>query len=85
MLGLPLHVAFLRGAPVEVVTALLEAYPDTTTIHCLKHLPCHSARCYGISSEGMKMLLRCNADAADVINNFLQTPFPSLCYCQKIS
>jgi hypothetical protein len=78
MLGLPLHVAFRRGAPVEVVTALLEAYPDATTIRCLKHLPCHLACCFGISSEGMKMLLRCNANAADEINNFLQTPFPCL-------
>jgi hypothetical protein len=75
----PLHVAFRRGAPVEVVTALLEAYPDAMTIrNYYKHLPYHSACCYGISSEGMKMLLRCNPDAADVIKKFLQTPFPCL-------
>jgi hypothetical protein len=79
MEGSPLHVAFRRGAPVEVVTALLEAYPDATTIrNYYKHLPCHSACCYGISSQGMKMLLRCNPDAADAITNFLQTPFPCL-------
>jgi hypothetical protein len=29
---LPLHVAIRMGAPVEVVTALLEAYPDAMTI-----------------------------------------------------
>jgi hypothetical protein len=61
---LPLHVAILWGAPVEVVTALLEAYPDATTIPThIKYLPCHLACCYGISSEGMKMLLRCNPGA----------------------
>jgi hypothetical protein len=32
VLDLPLDVAIRRGAPVEVVTALLEAYPDAMTI-----------------------------------------------------
>jgi hypothetical protein len=60
----PLHVAIQGGAPVEVVTALLEAYPDATTIrNYYNDLPCHSACYWGISSEGMKMLLRCNPDA----------------------
>jgi hypothetical protein len=69
--GLPLHLAIRWGAPVAVVTALLEAYPDAATIgngyNCLP--PCHLACCYGISSEGMKMLLRCNPYAADVAYN----------------
>jgi hypothetical protein len=73
--GLPLRAAICRGAPVEVVTALLEAYPDATTIgNFCDSLPCHSACCWGISSEGMKMLLRCNPDAVDVTNNEGQTP-----------
>jgi hypothetical protein len=68
-IGLPLHVALRRGAPVEVVTALLEAYPDATTIqNGYNNLPCHVACYYGISSEGMKMLLRCNPNAAGEIN-----------------
>jgi hypothetical protein len=76
---LPLHVACRKGAPVEVVTALLEAYPDATTIrNCLKQLPCHVACLYGISSEGMKMLLRCNPDAADAINQYGNTPMHCL-------
>jgi hypothetical protein len=67
--GLPLHVAIGGGAPVEVVTALLEAYPNATTIrNYYNYLPCHFACAYGISSEGMKMLLRCNPDAADAID-----------------
>jgi hypothetical protein len=71
----PLHVAIRRGAPVEVVTALLEAYPDATTIgdhH--NELPCHLACRYGMSSEGMKMLLRCNPDATEAIKIDGQTP-----------
>jgi hypothetical protein len=64
MEGLPLYSAIRMGAPAEVVTALLEAYPDATTIrnHC-NNLPYHYACYHGISSEGMKMLLRCNPDA----------------------
>jgi hypothetical protein len=77
--GLPLHVACRKGAPVEVVTALLEAYPDATTIrNDYSDLPCHYAYCYGISSEGMKMLLRCNPDAADVTNHCGRTPMQCL-------
>jgi hypothetical protein len=69
ILGLPLNVAIGVGAPIEVVTALLEAYPDATTIQDRhNNLPCHFA-CYdGISSEGMKMLLRYNADIAGMAN-----------------
>jgi hypothetical protein len=67
--GSPLNVAIRWGAPIAVVTALLEAYPDATTIQNYhKRLPCYSACFYGISSEGMKMLLRCNPDAVDVSN-----------------
>jgi hypothetical protein len=77
--GSPLNVAIRRGAPVEVVTALLEAYPDATTIrNYYNDLPCHSACCWGISSEGMKMLLRCNPDAAGVINDCGRTPMQFL-------
>jgi hypothetical protein len=76
---LPLHVAIRWGAPVEVVTALLEAYPDATTIRDQNNgLPCHFACYWGISSEGMKMLLRCNPDAAAVINNCGLTPVQCL-------
>jgi hypothetical protein len=75
MLGYPLNTAFHRGAPAEVVTALLEAYPDATTIrNHYNNLPCHFACCYGISSEGMKMLLRCNPDAAGVVDSGGMTP-----------
>jgi hypothetical protein len=71
----PLHDAIRSGAPAEVVTALLEAYPDATTIqNRYNHLPCHLACCWGISSEGMKMLLRCNPDAANVIAVCGRTP-----------
>jgi ankyrin repeat protein len=63
MRGLPLHVAYREGAPIEVLTALLEAYPDATKSNASNSLPCHTACYYGTSSEGMKMLLRCNPDA----------------------
>ncbi len=80
--GLPLSVAIRGGAPVEVVTALLEAYPDATTIRNYhKHLSCHYACYYGISSEGMKMLLRCNPDAAGVITDYGRTPMQILNAC----
>ena len=73
--GLPLHFAFYAGAPLEVLIALLEAYPDATTIPTFsKNLPCHSACSFGISSEGMKMLLRCNPDAASMMNDRSETP-----------
>jgi hypothetical protein len=63
------------GAPVEVVTALLEAYPDATTIGNRYNLsPCHMGSYVGISSEGMKMLLRCSSNAAAVIDNDSRTP-----------
>jgi hypothetical protein len=82
-LGSPLNVAIDTGAPVEVVTALLEAYPDAPTIPTYNnYLPCHFACCYGISSEGMKMLLRCNPDAADAITNSNRTPMQYLNACQ---
>jgi ankyrin repeat protein len=81
--GLPLHTAIHRGAPVEVVTALLEAYPDATTIGDYDNdLPCHFACNYGISSAGMKMLLRCNPDAVDMINNDVWTPMQHLNQCK---
>jgi ankyrin repeat protein len=77
-----LHVAIRNGAPVEVVTALLEAYPDAPTIrNRYNNLPCHLACYAGISSEGMKMLLRCNPEAVDVINNFFMTPMQCLNVC----
>jgi hypothetical protein len=73
--GLPLNVAIERGAPVAVVTALLEAYPDAATIrNSYNDSPCHSACYYGIPSEGMKMLLRCNPDSAGVIGYCERTP-----------
>jgi hypothetical protein len=82
MLDLPLHVAIRLGAPVEVATALVEAYPDATKIRNRhNNLPCHSACCHGISSEGMKMLLRCNPDAAGVINHIEETPMGCLNTC----
>jgi hypothetical protein len=75
----PLHVALRLGAPVEVVTALLEAYPDATTIgDRYNNLPCHFACCFGISSGGMKMLLRCNPDATDAIDIDGETPMQCL-------
>jgi hypothetical protein len=80
--GVLLNVAFRSGAPVEVVTALLEAYPEATTIRNLNnYLPCHLACLYGISSEGMKMLLRCNPDAVDVITNCGRTLMQCLNQC----
>jgi hypothetical protein len=76
---LPLRAAISRGAPVEVVTALLEAYPDATTIgDRFNYLPCHFACGHGISSEGMKMLLRCSPDAVAAINDYGQTPMQLL-------
>jgi hypothetical protein len=79
VLDLPLNVAFREGAPVTVVTALLEAYPDATTIRdSWKILPYHLACLYGISSEGMKMLLRCNPDGVDVANISGKTPMQCL-------
>jgi hypothetical protein len=81
--GLPLHVAISNGAPVEVVTALLEAYPDATTIRNRNSsLPCKLACLYGISSEGMKMLLRCNPDAANVANSGGNTPMTYIHFYQ---
>jgi hypothetical protein len=78
-----LSVAIEGGAPVEVVTALLEAYPDATTIgDAYNYLPCHSACSYGISSEGMKMLLRCNPDTAGVVNIGGMTPIQCLNACK---
>jgi hypothetical protein len=82
MLDPPLHVAIRSSAPVEVVTALLEAYPDATTIRNDNNdLPCHSACYAGISSEGMKMLLRCNPDAAGEINIDGKIPMQCLNAC----
>jgi hypothetical protein len=77
--GMPLNIAILGGAPVEVVTALLEAYPDATTIrNDYNNLPCHLASSHGISSEGMKMLLRCNPKAAGEITDYGHTPIQCL-------
>jgi hypothetical protein len=78
----PLIVAILTGAPAEVVSALLEAYSDAATIrNSSNYLPCHLACCHGISSEGMKMLLRCNPDAVDVISIDGRTPMQYLNVC----
>jgi hypothetical protein len=75
----PLNAAIRRGAPVAVVTALLEAYPDATTIQSrYNDLPCHLACWYGISSDGMKMLLRCNPDATDAIDSDGEAPMQCL-------
>jgi hypothetical protein len=77
--GSMLRRAILMGAPLAVVTALLEAYPDATTIPIHNNYsPCHSACIWGISSEGMKMLLRCNPDAAGVITDNGRTPMQCL-------
>jgi hypothetical protein len=73
--GLPLHVACHTGAPIEVVTALLEAYPDaTSTGNALNNLPCQTACFLGVSSEGMKILLRCNPHAASAMDIYGLTP-----------
>jgi hypothetical protein len=70
----PLHAAYHTGAPIEVVTALLEAYPDATnTRNAWNNRPCHTACSWGVSSEGMKVLLRCNPDAASAVNQFCET------------
>jgi hypothetical protein len=75
----PLHIAIRKGAPVEVVTALLEAYPDAATIRDFNYyLPCHFGCYRGISSEGMKMLLRCNPDAVDSATDIGRTPMQCL-------
>jgi hypothetical protein len=75
----PLNVAIEEGAPVEEVTALLEAYPDAATRRNIyNNLPHHYACCFGISSEGMKMLLRCSPDAVPVIANSGMTPMQCL-------
>jgi hypothetical protein len=80
--GSSLNVAIREGAPVEVVTALLEAYPNAVTIPTHdNYLPCHLACLYGISSEGMKMLLRCNPGATGVINDYGETPTQCLNSC----
>jgi ankyrin repeat protein len=80
---LPLHVALYAGAPIEVVAALLEAYPDATkTRNYIGNLPCHYAYKFGTSSEGMKMLLRCNPDAASVRNDRGETPMNCIKYRQ---
>jgi hypothetical protein len=80
---LPLHFAFCRAAPVEVLIALLEAYPDATkTRNDVNNLPCHIACSCGVSSEGMKMLLRCNSDVADVMNNRRKTPINIMNECK---
>jgi hypothetical protein len=81
--GSPLNGAFRMGAPVAVVTALLEAYPDAATIRDQhNYLPCYFACGYGISSEGMKMLLRCNPGATGVVNSSGMTPMHYLNACQ---
>jgi hypothetical protein len=77
-----LHFAFFVGAPVKALMALLEAYPDATPIPMFKNnLPCHSACSFGISPEAMKMLLRCNPDAASVMNDRSETPLECLDMC----
>jgi hypothetical protein len=79
MQDLPLHVAYRRGVPIEVVTALLEAYPDATkTRNAYGNLPCHTFCFDGTSSEAMKMLLRCNPDAAYAMNDRCETPLKCL-------
>jgi hypothetical protein len=83
MQDLPLVIAIEGGAPVEVVTALLEAYPDATTIpNHHNELPHHFACFYGTSSEGMKMLLRCNPNATDVASSGGMTPMQHLKLCR---
>jgi hypothetical protein len=78
--GLPLGAAIRVGAPVEVVTALLEAYPDAPTIeNHTTHSPCHLACVHGMSSEGMKMLLRCSPYAAGETNNAYRACTPLQC------
>jgi hypothetical protein len=81
--SLPLHVASIIGVPIEVLIALLEAYPDATkTSNANNHLPCHTACIFGTSNEGMKMLLRCNPDAADAMNQRGQTPIQWINNCR---
>jgi hypothetical protein len=81
--GRGLHIALYAGAPIEVVAALLEAYPDATrTKNYIDNLPCHIACIFGTSSEGMKMLLRCNPDAASVRNDRGETPMNCIKYRQ---
>jgi hypothetical protein len=79
MLDSPLHVAIGGGAPIEVVIALLEAYSDAATIPKRNnYLPSQYACYAGISSEGMKMLLRCNPDVGTETSNSGQTPMQFL-------
>ena len=73
---LPLHRAVVRDAPVEVVRALLDAYPEGAgmTDNMFGCLPLHNAAERAPVVEVVRALLDAHPRAANIQDNFGNTP-----------
>jgi hypothetical protein len=77
---LPIHEALVAGAPLSVIEALLNAYPDS--VYCMessyKRLPLHCACRKNAIPEVVEMLLTRYADAALTADNLGR--LPGMCF-----
>merc|ERR1740139_509488 len=72
---LPLHSAIVLHAPVKVIKALINAYPQSTRIgDGKKMLPLHSAFRYGSSLEIVAVLVDAYPDAVTIKDGKGHTP-----------
>ena len=65
--NLPLHTALARGAPLDVIEYLLEAYSEGTGDRNTRHkLPIHIALECGASLGVIRALVKCDPDSLEV-------------------
>lgn len=77
---LPIHEALVAGAPMDVIEAILSAYPDS--VYCMessyKRLPLHCACRKNAIPEVVELLLNRYADAALTADNLGR--LPGMCF-----
>ena len=80
---LPIHEALVAGAPVHVIQALLEAYPDC--VFCkessYQRLPLHCACRKNAMPEVVDLLLKKYADASLTPDSLGRLPCKFFCSC----
>lgn len=72
---LPLHVAIVRGAPVEIIAQLVELYPISTRCTDEQYmLPLHLAMRHGLPDRTIEIILRSFPDAVNAVGKADRTP-----------
>lgn len=78
---LPLHYACIVKAPIDVMRALLEVYPEAASVECQEYdmLPLHLACQHGTNPSVIQALLESNRGAASVSDAYDLLPLHLAC------